>query len=67
MRSVLTSHKTVLELLEEQLYDIFRTVLEAVLLTVLRSRAGSTSRTVLVEPAPLELSEQLALLVELFP
>ena len=42
MMSVSTSHKTVLKLSEEKLYDKFRTVLEPTLLTFLA-----------VEPAPL--------------
>ena len=44
MRSVLTSHTTVLELSEEQFYDRFRTILEPALLTILA-----------VEPALLEM------------
>ena len=53
IRSVLTSHNTILELSEEQFYDRFKIVLGSALLTVLA-----------VEPAVLELSEELA--TELF-
>ena len=50
MRSVFTSHKTVLEPSEKQFYDIFRTVLEPVHLIVL-----------VVESVLLEMSEELTL------